>query len=143
MSLAWKQRVCGCLGFCGCLAVMVCVAVGPVRAQRVENPVAVFAGLDKITGEVQTFEVELNTSYVFGVLQVTPRVCYTRPSIETPQTTSFVEVVELRTNSSARRIFTGWMLAQSPGLNAVEHPVYDVWLTNCNTVSPSPSSTNE
>ena len=30
-----------------------------------------------------------------------------------------------------RRILTGWMFATSPGLHAVEHPVYDVWLTDC------------
>ncbi len=30
-----------------------------------------------------------------------------------------------------RRIFAGWMFAASPGLNAVEHPIYDVWLTDC------------
>ena len=30
-----------------------------------------------------------------------------------------------------KRIFTGWMFADSPGLNAVEHPVFDVWLTDC------------
>jgi len=30
-----------------------------------------------------------------------------------------------------KRIFTGWMFASSPGLHAVEHPIYDVWLTDC------------
>jgi hypothetical protein len=30
-----------------------------------------------------------------------------------------------------RRIFTGWMFAASPGLHAVEHAVYDVWLVDC------------
>ncbi len=37
-----------------------------------------------------------------------------------------------------RRIFTGWMFADSPGLNAVEHPVYDVWLKDCKTDSSVP-----
>jgi hypothetical protein len=30
-----------------------------------------------------------------------------------------------------KRIFTGWMFAASPGLHAIEHPIYDVWLTDC------------
>jgi len=30
-----------------------------------------------------------------------------------------------------RRIFTGWMYASSPGLHAVEHPIYDIWITDC------------
>ena len=61
----------------------------------------------------------------------TPRVCYSRPPTEQPKTTSFVEVDEIQLDGQQRRIFTGWMLAESPGLNAVEHPVFDVWLTDC------------
>jgi len=30
-----------------------------------------------------------------------------------------------------RRIFSGWIFAASPGLHAVEHPIYDIWLTDC------------
>lgn len=50
---------------------------------------------------------------------------------EKPKTTSFIEVDEITLDRKIRRIFTGWMFADSPGLNAVEHPVYDIWLTNC------------
>jgi hypothetical protein len=45
-----------------------------------------------------------------------------------PKTDSFVEVDEITLDRKIRRIFTGWMFAESPGLNAVEHAVYDVWL---------------
>jgi hypothetical protein len=62
---------------------------------------------------------------------VTPRVCYSRPPTEQPKTTSFVEVDEVQLDGNEKRVFTGWMFAQSPGLNAVEHPVFDVWLTDC------------
>jgi len=67
----------------------------------------------------------------FGALQVTPRVCYSRPPTETPNTDSFVEVDEVTLQGEIKRIFTGWMFAASPGLHAVEHPIYDVWLTDC------------
>ncbi len=50
---------------------------------------------------------------------------------EQPKTTSFVEVDEIQLDGQEKRIFTGWMFAESPGLNAVEHPVFDVWLTDC------------
>jgi hypothetical protein len=62
---------------------------------------------------------------------VTPRVCYSRPPTETPNTDSFVEVDEVTLQGEIKRIFTGWMFAASPGLHAVEHPIYDVWLTDC------------
>jgi hypothetical protein len=67
----------------------------------------------------------------FGALQVTPRVCHTRPPTEPAQTTAFVEVDEITLANKIQRLFTGWMFAASPGLHAVEHPVYDVWLVDC------------
>jgi hypothetical protein len=99
--------------------------------QRIANPTAVFSGLDKITGRTISFEVAINETVQFGALQVTPRVCYSRPPTETPNTDSFVEVDEVTLQGEVRRIFTGWMFAASPGLHAVEHPIYDVWLTDC------------
>jgi hypothetical protein len=62
---------------------------------------------------------------------VTPRACYSRPPTETPNTDAFVEVDEVTLQGEIKRIFTGWMFAASPGLHAVEHPIYDVWITDC------------
>jgi hypothetical protein len=99
--------------------------------QRIANPQAVFSGLDKITGRIISFDVAINETVQFGALQVTPRVCYSRPPTETPNTDSFVEVDEVTLQGEIKRIFDGWMFSASPGLHAVEHPVYDVWLTDC------------
>jgi hypothetical protein len=101
------------------------------HADRIENGVAVFSALDKVTARTSKFEVPLNSTAQFGALKVTPRVCYSRPPEEQPKTTSFVEVDEIQLDGNEKRIFTGWMFAESPGLNAVEHPVFDVWLTEC------------
>jgi hypothetical protein len=100
-------------------------------ADRISNPVAVFTGLDKITGLTTTFEANVGESKKFGGLIVKADVCYSRSATEEPKTTSFVEVDEVQLDDSKKRIFSGWMFAQSPGLNAVEHPTYDVWLINC------------
>ncbi|MBY0531327.1 MAG: DUF2155 domain-containing protein [Xanthobacteraceae bacterium] len=107
------------------------------EGERIANPTASFSGLDKISGRIIMFEVALNETVQFGALQVTPRACYTRPATETQNTTSFVEVDEITLKAEIRRIFTGWMFASSPGLNAVEHPIYDVWLIDCKTTPPS------
>ena len=127
-----------------CFAVL-CVPwlSAPAAAQKIENEIAVFNGLDKVTARIEKFEVPLNATKIFGVLEITARACYSRPPTEPPKTTAFVEVKELRTDDAPKEIFSGWMFADSPGLNAVEHPVYDVWLTNCKTVSTSPSSGSE
>lgn len=107
------------------------MAAQPARADRIRNPTAVFAGLDKITGRIISFEVAIDETVQFGALQLTPRVCWTRPPTENPQTTSFVEVDEVTFSNEYRRIFSGWMYAASPGLHGVEHAIYDVWLTDC------------
>jgi hypothetical protein len=106
------------------------VVVGP-SPQRIANPTAVFSGLDKITGRIISFDVAINETVQFGALQVTPRVCYSRPPTETPNTDAFVEVDEVTLQGEIKRIFSGWMFAASPGLHAVEHPIYDVWVTDC------------
>jgi len=115
---------------------------GVAQAEKITNPVAVFSGLDKITGRIISFDVYIGETVQFGALQVTPRVCYTRPQTETPQTTSFVQVDEITLNNEVQRIFSGWMFAASPGLHAVEHGVYDVWLTNCKLSSSVPPPEN-
>jgi hypothetical protein len=107
------------------------LAAGPAAADKIKNPTAVFAGLDKITGRIISFEVAIDETVQFGSLQITPRVCYTRPLTEAPQTDVFAEVDEIGENNDFKRIFSGWMFAASPGLHAVEHPIYDVWLTDC------------
>jgi hypothetical protein len=101
------------------------------RADRIANPTAVFDGLDKITGRIISFEVALNETVQFGTLQITPRVCYSRPPTDQPQTDVFAQVDEIDEKKAVKRIFSGWMFADSPGLHGVEHPIYDVWLIDC------------
>lgn len=121
-------------------------AIMPADAARIENRVAVFSGIDKITGETHTFDVYIDETVKFGQLEITPRVCYSRPATEEPKTTSFLEVDEITLDRRIRRIFTGWMFAESPGLNAIEHPINDVWLVTCKQTSdvppPPPSATS-
>ena len=115
----------------GALLFAVATAASAQDGEQLVNPVAEFTGLDKITGRIIAFDVLIDETVQFGALQVTPRVCYSRPPTEPPRTSVFVEVDEVTLDKRIKRIFTGWMFADSPGLNAVEHPVYDVWLTSC------------
>ena len=105
--------------------------VTEMPTQKIANSRAVFSGLDKITGRIISFDAAIGETVQFGALQVTARVCYTRPPTEATNTDAFVEVDEVTLQGEIKRIFTGWMFASSPGLHAVEHPIYDVWLTDC------------
>jgi hypothetical protein len=132
-----------CAAYALAASVLMAIAgLSPAKADRINNPVAEFTGVDKITGRIITFDVYIDETVQFGALQVTPRVCYSRPDTEEPKTDSFVEVDEITLDRKIRRIFTGWMFAESPGLNAVEHAVYDVWLKACKqkSVVPAPEA---
>jgi hypothetical protein len=106
--------------------------------EKIENGRAVFSGLDKITGRTISFDAAIGETVQFGALQVTARACYTRPPTEATNTDAFVDVDEVTLQGEIKRIFTGWMFASSPGLHAVEHPIYDVWLTNCGSPVSGP-----
>ena len=119
-------------------ALALLAGAAPAAADRVSNPIAVFAGLDKITGLTTTFETKIGEEKRFGGLIVKADACYTRDITEEPKTTSFVEVDELESDDTRKKIFSGWMFAESPGLSAVEHPIYDVWLTGCRDPNAPP-----
>jgi hypothetical protein len=127
------------------LAALIAIAalVSPAFAETIANPVAQFSGLDKITGRITQFDVYINETVQFGALQITPRACYTRPPTETQRTSVFLEVDQVALTGKIERIFTGWMFADSPALNAIDHAVYDIWLLDCKRSSdvPPPDAT--
>ena len=108
------------------------------QAERLSNPIAVFNGLDKITGITTTFEIPIGEERRFGGLVVKPNACYSSPITEEPKTTSFVDVDQVESDNTRKDLFSGWMFAESPGLNAVEHAIYDVWLTGCRDPNAPP-----
>lgn len=103
-------------------------------------------GLNKITARTHPMRVKLDTPLRFGTLGIVVRSCEKARPEDPPKTIAFLEVREYPVNeeitTEPEPIFSGWMLASSPGLNALEHPVYDVWLTDCtisSAAAPAPS----
>jgi hypothetical protein len=114
----------------GTLAVTGGVALaGPAAA--IEADVVLMQGLDKITARTSTFEVDVGASQRFGSLEITARHCEKTPPEEPPERKAFLEIVDIRPDQEAVGVFSGWMFSSSPALNALEHPVYDVWVVDC------------
>ena len=90
MNLNFRKLQSMCFGL-----VITLIFSGTANAEKIKNTVAVFSGIDKITGRIITFDVYIDETVQFGALQVTPKVCYSRPSTEAPKTTSFIEVDEI------------------------------------------------
>jgi len=108
---------------------------------------AILQGLDKVTARISRIEAPVGQSVRFGTLQLVVRTCDKRPPEEPPESAVFIDIWEVCPGEPAADLFRGWMFASSPALSAMEHPVYDVWVIDCeNTVanaeasSASPSS---
>lgn len=102
----------------------------------------ILRGLDKITGRPTNIPAPIGKPVRFATLTITARFCYSTPASETPETTAFVQIEDHRPDQPARRVFSGWMYGSSPGLNGVEHPLYDVWVINCNNAPPAAVAAN-
>jgi hypothetical protein len=110
---------------------------GPALADvpSIEEPVAVLRALDKITARVEQIDVPIDHPLNFGTLIVTVRTCRVTPPEATPEAAAFLEISELKPGQKDTPVFRGWMFASSPALSAMEHPVYDIWVTGCKTTS--------
>lgn len=115
---------------------------------------ATLRALDKITGRSTDIQVEANSPVVFGSLKVELKTCFQTPPEFPPESIAFLQVhstqaVQVNTmrdavdaadvdtvNDENPLLFSGWMFASSPGLSALEHPVYDIWVINCTTLAP-------
>jgi hypothetical protein len=100
------------------------------------NAVLVMTGLDKITGRPTRIVAHLNQPVEFATLTITAHYCYSTPQSETPETSAFLQIEDHRPDQPRREVFSGWMYASSPGLNGLQHPLYDVWVISCSANVP-------
>ncbi|WP_322865985.1 DUF2155 domain-containing protein [Aquicoccus sp. G2-2] len=89
---------------------------------------AVLRALDKLTGEVRELDVMNGDVAKVGHLMIALGECRYPPSNPTGEAYAFLAIGD---NTSPDPVFTGWMIASSPGLNAMDHRRYDVWVLRC------------
>ena len=107
---------------------------GPINGAELQ-------GLDKITARTTKFTVLFGQPVKFGALIIKVTDCRKNPPEETTESAAFLDIQEEKPGETTpTQIFRGWMFASSPALNALEHPVYDVWVLDCSTASGSASS---
>ena len=102
--------------------------------QNASAQIAVFKSLDKVTGKTALMEIPVKSIETLGPLTITVKACFSTPPEDPPETKVYLEVDETRAGQT-ERLFSGWMFASSPGLNGLEHPVYDLWSISCKTAS--------
>ena len=112
-------------------------AVTPM-AQRV----AVLGILNKRNGIEQDVALHPGQSARWKDVIVRLRACETTAPWEPEKLTgAFVQLDVQRPDKKWNRVFSGWLYKESPSLNVVEHPVYDVWPKSCEmTFPPGPAA---
>ena len=105
-------------------------------SEMIDRSAAVLGGLDKTTARVSTIEVAVGQTATFGTLLITVRACREAAPIDPPEAAGFLEIKDDKPDEGSEQLFSGWMFASSPALSALEHPVYDVWVTACRDTKP-------
>jgi hypothetical protein len=117
------------------------LGAGAARA----GAVAVLQGLDKTTARVATIDVPVGQEVRYGNLLITAQACVKSPPTAAPENSAFLQIDELPPDAGPKvkpkRIFSGWMFSSSPALSALENPVYDVSVLDCETAPPAPATT--
>lgn len=114
--------------FCSCAGIFCAFAAG---AAEIDKNTARMQAMDKITGKVSVINVPVGGAVDFGSFSIVVRSCKTRPVEETPENFAFVDITDKTQKGDEVNVFKGWMISSSPATNAVEHPIYDVWLLKC------------
>lgn len=107
------------------------VLMQQAKASDINTNTAHMQAMDKITGKVSEIDVPVNGLANFGTFSILVRKCVTKSPEETPENTAFVDIVDNYQTENPVNIFKGWMFSSTPALNAVEHPIYDIWLLKC------------
>ena len=111
------------------IALIGIIAAFPAGAAPMNK--VILQGLDKVTARVSTLEARVGEVVRFGTLEIIARSCDKRPPEEPPESATYLDIWEIRPGEPAVSLFRGWMFASSPALNALEHPVYDIWVLDC------------
>ena len=106
-------------------------------AAAAERKLAVLQALDKVVARTSRLEAPLDRPVGFGTLRIVVRACHAAPPEEPPENAAFLEIDEVHHDEPAVRLYTGWMFSSTPGLAALEHPVYDIRVLACSEAAPS------
>lgn len=96
----------------------------PMRSARLQ-------ALDKVTARITVLEARVGDAATFGTLTIRLRACNGRGPDEVPDAAAWMEMTDSRAPAGSPPAFRGWMFANAPGVNMLEHPVYDIRVLEC------------
>ena len=87
--------------------------------------------LDKVNARVSVIRAGVDQPAQFGTLTLRVAACNARPPDEVPDAAAWLEIRDSRQPPERQVVFRGWLFANAPGVNMLQHPVYDVRILDC------------
>jgi hypothetical protein len=111
------------------LAVMLVLTAPALAQEQTETGTgAVLRGLDKLNAKVSDISLKNGEATVLGLIEIALKEC--RYPQDDPSGDAYA-FLTIREAGVAKPLFSGWMIASSPALNAMDHARYDVWVMRC------------
>jgi hypothetical protein len=105
-------------------------ALSQTSVETLQGTGAVLRALDILTGKVVDIELKSGTTATYERLKITLKECRYPIDNRSADAFAYLTIVDVRQTEPR---FQGWMVASSPGLSALDHPRYDVWVLRCST----------
>ena len=108
-------------------------AAGATGATPMNERVAVIGLLNKRNNVSEELRLKPGEAQEIGPVIVRVSACERTAPWELPQQTGAFVQVDIRGRGQPQhaRVFSGWLFLESPSLNVVEHPIYDVFVKDC------------
>ena len=91
--------------------------------------------LDKITAKTSTMKLAIGEKKFFGALEIKALKCQYSKSSDFIDTVAYLQVKDLSSKDNNQVfLFNGWTFASSPTLRSIDHPIYDLWIINCENI---------
>jgi len=85
--------------------------------------------LNKITANVEQIEIKLKENFEYDYLEIYAIDCYLSGKYEKTEKAVYLNIYNREIDE---KIFNGWMLKTLPSISSLEHPIYDIWIEDCN-----------
>ena len=91
--------------------------------------------LNKITAKTSSIRLAVGDKQFFGSLEIKALKCQMSHGEDISDTVAYIQVKDLSAKDNNRVfLFNGWTFASSPTLQSIDHPIYDLWINNCENI---------
>ena len=114
------------------LLICLCLVFESKSDSKLEGVFTDIKILDKISSKNELIRLNNNEEYIYKDLAIKSVKCSDSEFDDNPEIKAYIQVRDLtKKDRNNVFVFNGWMFSSSPSIEPFDHPVYDIWLVNC------------